>query len=205
MIDQTNSSTASTAFFRPGGRAVLSEGRIALSTAEQAAPATSATPATYAGVQSVAAVLEEYAQRGVFRGFSAGPIRRGKATFKIAWHRDQVFELIFDPAQDALRFPRVLPNVPLGSPMHKEFKKFVKARQSPDLPDHRRIDRDKAQLKTHCRAGNLSFTLAMLDGDLEYGTRKIIALVHEIYLIFLNDGAWYDYMVEEFDIDPDTM
>lgn len=176
-----------------------------MSTAERAAPDVPALPAS---VQTVAAVLEEYAQRGVFRGFSAGPIRRGKATFKMSWHRDQVFELIFDPAQDALntlRFPCVLPNVALGSPMHKAFKKFVKARQSADLPDHRRIDPDKARIKTQCRGGNLSLTLTIADGDIEYGTRKIIALVHEIYLIFLNDGVWYDYMVEQFDLDPDTM
>ena len=36
----------------------------------------------------------------------------------------------------------------------------------------------------------------------ELATRKLIHLVHEIYLVFLQEGH-SDYMVEVFDLDPD--
>jgi len=39
--------------------------------------------------------------------------------------------------------------------------------------------------------------------DFEYAARKLIHAVHEVYLTYLNDGRYYNYMVEVFDIDPD--
>ncbi len=33
--------------------------------------------------------------------------------------------------------------------------------------------------------------------------RKLIHPVHEGYMDFLNDGRYYEYMAETFDLDPD--
>jgi hypothetical protein len=155
-------------------------------------------------IELVAETLEGYAKRGVFKGFSRGPVSRGKATFRIAWHRDRVFELIFDPKTSAMRFPAVLPNVPADSTMYRELKKFIQSRHSTDLPEHRRIDSDRAQVRSFNRADNVSLVLQVNPGDCEYGTRKLIHLVHEIFLTFLVDG-YQDYMVETFDLDADRM
>jgi hypothetical protein len=155
-------------------------------------------------IELVAETLEGYAQRGVFKGFSRGPAGHGKATFRIAWHRDRVFELIFDLKTCAMRFSTVLPNVPADSTMYRELKQFIKSRHSTDLPEHRRIDSDRAQVRSYNRAGNVSLVLRVKHGDCEYGTRKLIHLVHEIFLTFLVDGH-LDYMVETFDLDPDRM
>jgi hypothetical protein len=35
--------------------------------------------------------------------------------------------------------------------------------------------------------------------------QKLIGLVQEIYMGFLYDGRYYDYMIEVFDLDPDHM
>lgn len=147
--------------------------------------------------------LEEYAARGVFRGFSCGPVRNGKASFKMMWHRDQMFEFLVDLEKGTLRFPLVLPGVPADSSMYKEFKAFLKSRQDEDLLEHRRIDKARAELKPYNRGGNVSVTLKIKDGDYAYGTQRLINLVHEIYLVFLYDGRYYDYLVETFDLDPD--
>lgn len=151
----------------------------------------------------VARTLENFAARGVFRGFSRGNGASAKTPFKMLWHRDQMFELIFDEAKSTLRFPVVLPNVPADSSMYKELKDYIKGRQSDELPDHRRVDKAKAELRTVNRGGNVSLSLKIKDGDCEYGARKIVNLVHEIYMIFLYDGRYFDYMVETFDLDPD--
>ncbi len=155
-------------------------------------------------IESVAETLESYAQRGVFKGFSRRPVGHGKAAFRIAWHRDRVFELIFDLKTGAMRFSTLLPNVPADSTMYRELKEFIKSRHATDLPEHRRIDCDRAQVRAHNRAGDVSLVLRVSDGDFEYGTRKLIHLVHEIFLTFLVDGH-LDYMVETFDLDPDRM
>ena len=156
-------------------------------------------------IESVAGVLENYAQRGIFRGFSQGPVSGGKTVFKMTWHRDRQFELILDVPKKTMRFPLVLPNVPAGSEMYREFKAFVASRFSDDFPDHRRIDNSKVAIKPVCRSGSVSLTLTVKDGDFEYAARRLIHLVHEIFLVFLYDGKYYDYLVETFDLDPDRM
>lgn len=154
-------------------------------------------------IEQVAAILEGYANKGVFRGFSRGPVRAGKAIYKMLWHRDRFFELILDPARKTMRFPVVLPQVPANSSMYREFKEFVESRFAKSLPEHRRIDPKKAVIQPSNRNGNVALTLTVKGGDYEYGARKLIHLVHEIFLVFLYDGRYYDYLVETFDLDPD--
>jgi hypothetical protein len=154
-------------------------------------------------VDLVALILESYAERGVFRGFSKGPVSRGKASFKMVWHRDRVFDFVFDVRRNTMRFNQVLPSVPPDSKMYLELKQFVRSRDSDELPHHRRIDRRKAQVQSYNRGGNVSLALRVLNGDYEYGVRKLVHLVHEIYMSFLLDGSYYEYMVEAFDLDPD--
>jgi hypothetical protein len=161
--------------------------------------------ATDSRLQLVAETLENYAQRGVFRGFSQGPVRHGKATFKMVWHRDQTFELLFDGPKNTLRFPVVLPNVPAQSAMYRELKQFIAAQHASELPEHRRIDRAQAQIQPSNRGGNVALTAQIVNGDCIYATRKLIHLVHEIFLNFLFDGKYFDYLVETFDLDPDHM
>ena len=167
--------------------------------------ATTRTTSDASAIEVVAETLEGYAKRGIFRGFSRGESKRGKVRFKMLWHRDRVFELHFDVTRGQLRFKQMLPNVPSDSPMYAEFKKFVKARQSEDLPEHRRIDKGKAEIKPYNRGEFVSLSLVVQDGDYEYGARKIVHLVNEVFLDFLYGGMYYDYMVENFDLDPDQV
>lgn len=160
------------------------------------------TTGTRARIDAVAATLEGYARRGVLRGFSpAEKARPGQAVFRLLWHRDRVYEFVFDPRRNTMRFPLVLPNVP--AEMYRELKAFIKARHAAELPDHRRIDFRKAQVTASHQGGNVALSLRILDGDDDYGVRKLIHLVHEIFLTFLLDGRYYEYMVENFDLDPD--
>jgi hypothetical protein len=158
-----------------------------------------------AEAELVAGILENYANRGVFKGFSHGPSGAGKAVFRMLWHRDRFFELILDTHKKTLRFPVVLPEIPARSSMYREFKEFIESRHSADLPEHRRINPKKATVKPSIRAGNAGLTLTVRNGDYAYATRKLINLVHEVFLDFLYDGRYYDYLVETFDLDPDHL
>jgi hypothetical protein len=157
---------------------------------------------TRARIEAVAATLEGYAQRGVFRGFSqAGDVRQGRAVFRLLWHCDRVFEFVFDTRRNMMRFPLLLPNVP--DEIYRELKEFIKARHAAELPDHRRIESRKAQVVAYNRGGNVALSLRGINGDDEYGARTLIHLVHEIFLMFLLDGRYYEYLVENFDLDLD--
>jgi hypothetical protein len=153
--------------------------------------------------QQIGDLLEEYAAKGVFRGFSRGALSRNSAQFQLLWHRGQLFQLTWNSSRKTLRIGCVLPALPAKSPMYRQFKAWLKARQDDGLPDHRRCDRRKLSLKTYNRGGDVALTVQLLDGDVEYAVRKLVALVNEIYLDFLSSGLYFDWLVETFGLDPD--
>ena len=156
-------------------------------------------------IDLVAAVMAGYAERRVFLGFSRGPVSGGKAGFQFAWHRGRVFELEFDASKSTLRLPELLTDVPAGLGMDQDLKAFIRSRQSDELPDHRRLDPSKVAIRTYNRDGDILLVLKIKDRDAEYAVRKLVHLVNEIYLTFLADGKYFDYLVETFNLDPDRM
>ncbi|MBI3759106.1 MAG: hypothetical protein HY269_05055 [Deltaproteobacteria bacterium] len=164
-----------------------------------------AVPAPRAVAGIVAGILETYAERGVFRGFSRTAGTGGRVAFHMTWHRDRLFELVLDERAGTLKFPALLPSVPARSAMYRELREFVEARFAAELPEHRRVDAARARVVWANRAGDVALTWSVLDGDFAYATRKLIHLVHEIYMVFLADGRYYPYLIEVFDLDPDRM
>src|SRR3990172_7352551 len=156
-------------------------------------------------VDVVRGLLEGYAQRGIFKGSAAGPVRGGKATFKVIWHQNRAFDLVFDPESSVMRCPQLLANVPAHSTMYRELKEFIKSRHADDLPEHRRIDNGKARVQSNNRKGCVSLVLRVKNGDCEYGVRKFVHLVQEVFVSFLADGNYFDYMVETFALAPAHM
>lgn len=148
-------------------------------------------------LSAVHALMEGYAKRGVFRGFSKQQTRNGIAAFQMIWHRERVFDLIVDTKKKTIVIPVVLPAVPAGSPLYKDFKAFVESNHSATLPDHRRIEKTKARVRCANRRGSVSLTMAVRDSDYGYALQRLIHLVHETFLIFLTTGPYRDYMVEQ--------
>jgi hypothetical protein len=149
--------------------------------------------------------LQDYASRGVFRGFSRGRARGAKTSYRLTWHYDRTFELVLDRKRRTLRFPSLLSDLPDGRALYGELLGFLRSRLSQELPEHRRIDGARAKVRSYRRAGNMSLTLEVKDGDYEYGTRRLIRLVQEIFLDFLREGAGHEYLVESFDLGPDAL
>ena len=119
------------------------------------------------------------------------------------WHHDRPFEMLLDVPNKTLQFPDVLPGVPARSAMYRELRAFLQARQSQEMPEHRRVNPAKARLAVGNKRGAVSVTVTVKDGDFDYAARKIIHIVHEIFLIFLVDGPYFEYMVEHLGLDED--
>jgi len=162
------------------------------------------TPAkSDASVALVTGILEGYAAKAVFRGFSAHPKRGGKAAYKMVWHHDRPFELLLDVPNGTLLFPALLPGVPSRSDMYRELRAFLKSRQTDEVPEHRRVNPAKARLTSSNQRGVVSLTLTVKDDDFDYAARKLIQIVHEIFMVFLVDGPYFEYMVGQLGLDPD--
>lgn len=151
----------------------------------------------------VASVLEDYARRGVFRAFSRSRTSRRRSTFRVVWHYRRPYELVYDASRGALRLRQFLPNIEASSAMYRELKAFIKSRCDEALPEHRRIDPERAVIRTRNQGGLVSLSVESLERDPEYATKKLVQLVHEIFLSFLRDGPYYEYLVENFDLEPD--
>ena len=103
----------------------------------------------------------------------------------MVWHHDRPLEMVMDPAKKTFRFPLLLPGFALDSTMYANFKEFLDSRHLEEIPEHRRIDPKKARARSLNKGGDVSLTLSVEDGDYEYGARKIIHLVDEIFKNFL--------------------
>lgn len=166
-------------------------------------PTKTKTGCSDATIALVTGILQGYAEKAVFRGFSSHPDGAGKATYRMVWHHDRPFELSLNVPEKALRFPVVLPGVPARSDMYRELRAFLKSRQTNEVPEHRRVNPAKARLTVTNQRGIVSLALAVKDGDFDYATRKLIQMVHEIFMVFLVDGPHFEYMVEQLGLDPD--
>lgn len=145
---------------------------------------------------AIRALMDDYAERSVFRGFTARPVRNSIAAFRMLWHRNRIFDLIVDTRKKTIHIPIVLPAVPSSSPLYRNFKAFVASHHAANLPNHRRIERSKARVRCANLCGNVSLTMDVRDADYAYALQRLILLVHEIFLIFLTDGPYWNYMVE---------
>src|SRR5262245_38842997 len=151
-----------------------------------------------AAIGSVDATLREYADRGVFRNLQRSGGTRGAVEFHFAWLYDQPFTLTYNPQRKSLALIDLLPNVERDSMMHKELKAFLKQRSDAGLPDHRRVDPARGVVTSRTRSGVLSIDMALRGEEYEYATRKLVQVVHEVFL-FLNE-YWAEYMWKSFQL-----
>jgi hypothetical protein len=138
--------------------------------------------------------LQTYADRGVFRGFSES--KRGQ--FKFVWLLRQQMELNVDTAKHILRFKQLLPGVSARSALYAELKNFIEQRHDRALPEHRRIDRKRAEASCSNRGGFVSVSLRVKNNQYAYGVNRLVNLVHELFL-FLRESH-PEYLVENFDV-----
>lgn len=142
----------------------------------------------------VGEILMEYADRGVLRGLSE--VERGR--FGFTWFYGHPMEMAVDSSRRVLCFPKLLPGVPLRSELYGELKNFIRDRHDALLPEHRRIDLRLARVTCSNRRGSVSISIKIKDGGYEYGVRKLVNLVHELF-VHLRDRH-PDYLAENFDV-----
>jgi hypothetical protein len=106
--------------------------------------------------------------------------------------------LTFEAKTGKLTFQDLLPNVPGGSPMDAELKRFIAGYSDRDRPPHRRTDPRRSEVScTNCR-GNVSVTLRVQARHHEYAARAGVNLVNEIFNYLKEFHT--EYMWANFDV-----
>ncbi|MDX2044972.1 MAG: hypothetical protein SF097_27420 [Acidobacteriota bacterium] len=138
--------------------------------------------------------LQAYADRGVFRGFSETKTGR----FQFVWLIRHQMELVVDTAKHELRFKHLLPGVPAKSELYSDLKAFVAERHDRLLPEHRRVDRRRAEVGCSNRGGAVSISLKVKNNQYAYGANRLVNLVHELFVHLRQTHP--EYLVENFDV-----
>lgn len=141
--------------------------------------------------------LKTYARRGIFRSFSQTRIAGTQAEFLFYWLWNLPFHLCFDSKRKALAFKKLLPGIPPESELNAKLKAFIRDRCSNDQPEHRRVDPERVAIRYSNLRGNVSITFLVARNDYEYGIKKALNLIHEIFVGFLN-VHFPEYVAEHF-------
>ncbi len=146
--------------------------------------------------------LEQYAERGVFRSFSPISSSNGKTEFQFSWLWNKPFHLGFDEKRKTLTFRRLLPNLPVGSPIETGVRAFLESVASSERPEHRRLDPARVVIQYSNQRGTASLAFRVLDADFAHGVQRTMDIVNEVFLMFL--GPRYpEYLVATFNLPED--
>ena len=151
-------------------------------------------------LEAVRQCLQAYADRGVFRGFTERPQRRGRCYFRFTWLARAPYDLAYAPATGTFTFANVLPHVESRFPLASALKTFVAGRSSTRLPEHRRINPRKATASAFVRQGNMRLQVVAKPGHHAYGANRVVNLVHEVFLYlhsYYPEYLWDNYGVPQ--------
>lgn len=144
----------------------------------------------------VSAALQQYADRGVFRGFRATAGSRGRIEYQFLWLMRRPTQAVFDARRGVLTFPALFPHVTAGSAMARELAATVSTRSRKDQPAHKRLDARRVRLVTRLRRGDWSLTLEVRGANHEYAVRHALNLINDLFLTL--HAGYPEYLVEHF-------
>ena len=152
----------------------------------------------------VNALIDDYVARGVFRAAALQSGKGGRDNYRIIWFRNQTMGLEVDVGRGRVRLNEVLPPIAPRSKLYRELRAWLRSRESPELPAHRRIDPAQFRAAFHNSGGSVQLSVISETGDTTLAARKLLHLTNELYLDFLAGAERYDWIVEAFDLDPDN-
>ncbi len=153
------------------------------------------------GIAAVRHCLQEYADRGVFRGYSERSERLNRLGFRFSWLARDPYHLRYEADSGTFTFLNVLPNVGGHSRLARALRAFVAERSSRALPPHRRIDPRRATASAFVEQGTMRLRVVARRGHHGYGANRVVNLVHEVYAYLQN--YYPEYLWENYGLSQD--
>ena len=140
--------------------------------------------------------MQQYADRGVFRGFSETRGRPGIQEFRFTWLTRAPIVLSHDEEAATLTFKELLPEVARASPLLADVEALIRAQSGRTVVKHRRIDRRRLDVWCVHRRGRISVVLQAKGRSEAYAVQRGVNLVHEIFMLL--QTSYPDYLWEAF-------
>jgi len=164
--------------------------------ATQRAAALGAAGRPNAGGAVIRSVLQEYANRGVFRGLNVTERAGGRLDCEFVWLLGRPMRASFDPATSKLVFPALFPGLTSSPLVASELRAGVKERSTTTVPAHKRVDRRRAELACSVSKGALSLTIEVRGSNHEYVVRRALNLINDLFLLL--HQTYPDYLEAQF-------
>ena len=125
--------------------------------------------------------LKHYAERGIFAGVREHSARHQKFGYSFQWLLGAELSLVWDNSKREILFADLLPKVDYPSFLDREIRRFTAERSSGELPDHRRIDPEKASIRYSNRGGDGQIVMRLTEGDAVYGLKATLTFVNDLF------------------------
>jgi hypothetical protein len=145
---------------------------------------------------AVTTALQTYADRGVFRGFRATPLRRGRVEYQFLWQLRRSTRAVLDVRRGRLTFPGLFPGVEARSALVSALDALVASRTSSRLPAHKRVDARRARVSATLRRGEWSLLIDIRGRNAEYAVQRALNLINELFVAL--HESYPDYLIERF-------
>ena len=144
--------------------------------------------------EPVGAALQAYADRGVFRGFRATALPRGRVEYSFVWLSRRPVAAVHDSRSRTLTFPAVFPHA--DAHVASDVRALVSARSTRQLPSHKRIDGRRARVTISNREGHLTLRVAVRGANEDYAVRAALNLINDLFVALHEHHP--DYLVRQF-------
>jgi hypothetical protein len=149
-----------------------------------------------AGTRQVAASLQRYADRGVFRGLSVSEGKNGRREFRFLWLTRTPMLVTYDPAASTLAFPRLIPSAAAVPSIVPALKGLVAEHLGSTVPEHRRVDKRRATVRCSVRDGHISLSFVVRGGHHAYAIKAGLNLVNRLFLQL--QAHHPEYLIQQF-------
>lgn len=147
---------------------------------------------------SADAVFQYYADRGVFRGFSAADAPRGVRQYRFVWLTKRPMVVTLAPARRLLTFARLFPSVERTPGLTAAVKTALAEHCTRSVPAHRRMDPRRATITGRVSAGDLSVHVTVHQGDGAGAIRSSLSIINDVFQLL--HECYPDYLSSQFGV-----
>ena len=143
-------------------------------------------------------MFQHYADRGVFRGFSASDAPRRRRQYRFVWLTRRPMLVSLAPERGVLTFARLFPSVAMTPGVAATLKQALARSASRGLPAHRRLDPRHATIAGRVASGDLSVHVTIHAPDGARAIRAALSIVNDLFQIL--HECYPDYLSAQFGV-----
>lgn len=142
------------------------------------------------------ALLQSYADRGVFRGFSAQAGPRGARVYRFTWLTRAPLTLVLAPVARTFTFVGIFPQPSSVRGLPVALRRAIARHATREVPPHRRLEARRATMTARVARGDLSLRVTVHAGDPATVARLALSVVNDLFQ-FLHE-CYPDYLSMHF-------